>query len=253
MDQNELREYFRQKKQLSMQDSDTLNNTITECKRIIRTEKSRMNYHMSFMEFLTDTFHRDGASLILVQIVVLLGTCLIIHELRDIPNLLPLFIPLFVLAALPTLFKAERYRMSELEAVTLNSNITLFLARLIIILLTDLFSFTLLLIMESIHMNSVRNLFDLIVYVLVPYTFCIGILLFFVRKKGSIGYKNCIITLTLCCIFLGTTAIFFPIIYNVSSIGLWIFFLTVFCFFIIKEIKTLMAYLKEGQIYGVIS
>ena len=80
MDQNELREYFRQKKQLSIQDSDSLNNTINECKRIIRTEKSRMNYHMSFMEFLADTFHRDGASLIIVQIVVLLVTCLIIHE-----------------------------------------------------------------------------------------------------------------------------------------------------------------------------
>ena len=251
MKQTEIKEYFRNKEDVF--NNEKMLDTIEGCKVIMRSEKQRMPYHMGFIEFLSDTFHRDGASLIGIQVIVLILSCFIIRELRDIPNLLPLFIPLFILATIPVLFKADFYHMGEMEAVTLHSNITLFLARLTIILLTDLFCFTLLLFMDAKHINSVQNLFNTIIYVLVPYTFCIGVLLFFARKKGSKGYKNCILTIVICSIFLGITAIYFPFVYNISSIGLWIIFLVLFAFFLFKEVRFLFEFLKEGHIYGVIS
>jgi len=73
------------------------------------------------------------------------------------------------------------------------------------------------------------------------------------RKKGSIGYRGCILNIALCSLFFGVTARFIPILYNVSSIGLWIVFLTAFFFFMLKELKEVVVSIKEGQIYGVIS
>jgi len=248
---DELYEYFHNKNNNEIPNK--MDETIEGCKQIMKIEKDRASFHMGFMGFLADTFHRDGLPLVGVQIVVLLAVCFIIRELRDIPNLLPVFAPLFILAALPSLFKAKIYRMSELEAATSLSNISLFLARLIIILLTDLFSFTILLALEAPHIKSVQTLFNMIIYVLVPYTFCISILLFQVRKKGSIGYRSCIFVIVLCSLFFWVTAVFLPILYNVSSIGLWIIFLTAFLFFMFKEIKEAVGSIKEGRIYGVIS
>lgn len=248
---DELYDYFH-----NGNDKETLgkiDETIAECKQIMKIEKNRAVFHMGFMEFLADTFHRDGLYLVGTQVMVLLVVCLIIRGLRDIPNILPVLIPLFVLTALPSLFKARRYRMSELEAVTSLSNISLFLARLIIILLTDLFAFTVILVLEVFQIKSVQNIFNMIIYVLVPYTFCISILLFQMRKKGSIGYRGCILNIALCSSFLWVTARFIPILYNVSSIGLWIVFLTAFFFFMLKELKEVVVSIKEGQIYGVIS
>ena len=103
--------------------------------------------------------------------------CLIIQMVSDYPKLIPVFIPFFILAAIPVLFRAEINHMSEIELATRNSYAQLLLARLIIIGAADIICFTVLLAVEICCFRSGLGLLNLILYVFVPYMLCVTAML----------------------------------------------------------------------------
>ena len=107
--------------------------TINHCTEIM---KEQMLYkeepRTSFFHYLSDVFRFEGIPIFVLQAVTLFIVCLTIMNVADIPQNIPVFMPLFVLAVLPVLFKSQLYGMSEIEAVTRASSAQIMLAKLIL-------------------------------------------------------------------------------------------------------------------------
>ena len=68
-----------------------------------------------------------------MQAVTLFIVCLTIASIADVPKNIPIFMPLFVLAIILSIFKSQYYGMSEIEAVTRASGAQITLAKLAIV------------------------------------------------------------------------------------------------------------------------
>ncbi len=86
----------------------------------------------SFFHYLSDVFRFEGVPIFALQALTLFIVCLTIANVADIPQNIPVFMPLFVLAAMPVLFKSQLYGMSEIEAVTRASGAQIMLAKLVL-------------------------------------------------------------------------------------------------------------------------
>ena len=82
--------------------------TINHCTEIM---KEQMLYkeepRTSFFHYLSDVFRFEGIPIFVLQAVTLFIVCLTIMNVADIPQNIPVFMPLFVLAVLPVLFKSQ--------------------------------------------------------------------------------------------------------------------------------------------------
>ena len=99
-----------------------LEETINLCTGIMReqklAQKSQEEPRTGFVQYLSDIFRFEGITIFGLQTLVLCITCLKISTLADIPQYIPVFMPLFVLAVMPVMFRCQYYGMSEIEAVT---------------------------------------------------------------------------------------------------------------------------------------
>ena len=227
--------------------------TIRSCIEIMREQKVTEEPRTGFFRYLSDVFRFEGISILGFQAAALLLVCLAISSLTDIPKWIPLFIPFFVLAAMPVIFKSQFYGMSEIEAVTRASGAQIMLAKLILAGAANLVCITILLFVEVYQQNSYEGIGQMILYCLVPYLMCMAALLRIIRLRKRETMQVCTAAMLGSCAFWGLSANAWPWLYETSATGLWILLFLAFSAFFINEIRYIAAMRKEGKIYGIVA
>ncbi len=168
------------------------------------------------------------------------------------PETMPMFMPLFVLASMPVIFKGQYYKMSEIEAVTRTSGAQMILARLILAGAANLLGITGILGIEVCCQDAGKELGQMILYCMVPYLICMILMLRMIRlrKKENMAVSTAGVFGS--CVFWGGLAKTMPWLYQVSAVGIWIIAAMLFAVFFIKEIYFIIEAGKEGKMYGII-
>ena len=243
--QQSLREEFQPKR---------LEETIKACTEIMGEQRIlKSEPRTGFFHYLSDIFRFEGIPILGLQAITLLIVCLTISSLADVPQDIPIFIPLFVLAVMPVFFKSGWYGMGEIEAATRASGAQIMLAKLVLSGAANLVCMTILLCLEVTLQNSCRELGQMMLYCLVPYLVCMAAMLRFVRLQKKESIPICAIIILSSCICWGISARVLPWLYETSAIGLWIIAFFVFSLFFIKEIHFILEMRKEGKMYGIIA
>lgn len=183
---------------------------------------------------------------------VLLIVCLMIIRIIGIREYIPAFMPLFVLAAMPAMFRCQYYGMGEIEAATRASGPQIVLAKLILAGASDLICMTVLIFFETHFQNTSREIGQLILYCLVPYLICMSSMLRLIRLRRRENMQVCTVLVLSSCIFWGMLAKAMPRLYDTSAFGIWIAAFLFFAAFFIKEIAFIISMGKEGKMYGII-
>ena len=85
-----------------------LDETIKGCTEIMKEYNlSKEEARTSFFHYLSDVFRFEGIPIFVLQAVTLFVVCLMITSVADIPQNIPVFMPLFVLAVMPVIFKSQ--------------------------------------------------------------------------------------------------------------------------------------------------
>lgn len=233
-----------------------LEETVKMCIEIVREQKSAQNVpepRTGFVQYLSDVFRYEGIPILGLQAVTLCIICLIIYTTADIPKYIPIFMPLFVLAVMPVMFKCQYYGMSEIEAVTRASNAQITLAKLVLAGAANLVCMTVLVSFEVYLQNSCREIGQMILYCLVPYLVCMVSMLRLIRLCQKESIQICLALMLGFCMCFGAFARFLPWLYETSAFGLWIVAFLFFATFFIKEIYFIISVRKEGKMYGIIT
>lgn len=247
---NQIKKYLRSYP--CMENTPKLEETIAECRRITGNSVTPVRKRSTFPEFLSEVFRMNGIRIFGGQIVTLIMVCMISTVVNDSPGMIPVFIPFFVMAALPALYRAEINRMNEIELATRNSCAQLLLARLIIIGASDIVCFTFLLIIERVYLGAAAGVVNLILYVFVPYVFCVAMMLRMMRS-GRRSFSSSIAMSVMTSFLWGILAFVMPGLYQASAVSIWLICFMAFTIFFIIELEHLISYVKEGRAYGFIS
>lgn len=250
---NEFEKYLQQSFNQDVQPK-RIEETIYFCKEIMREHKAlKEEPRTSFLGYLSDVFRFEGLSILGLQAVTLLVVCFTISSVANIPEYIPIFIPIFVLAATPIFFKSQFYKMNEIEAVTRASGAQIILAKLILAGAANLVCITVLLGLEISLQGSYREIGQMVLYCLVPYLVCMAAMLRLIRlcKRDSVSVYT--VSVLSSCICWGISAKVFPWLYEASATGLWIVAFLIFAAFFIKEVNFILEMRKEGKMYGIIA
>ena len=231
-----------------------LDETIKGCTEIMREYKfSKEESRTSFFYYLSDVFRFEGIPIFILQAVTLLLVCLMITSVADIPQNIPVFMPLFVLAVMPVMFKSQFYGMSEIEAVTRASGAQIMLAKLVLAGAANLVCITIVLCLEVLLQNSYSELGQMVLYCLVPYLVCMTGMLRLVRLQRKESFPMGAAVMIGSCVCWAVTSRVIPWIYATSAIGFWLIAFFVFGMFFFKEVLFIVEMRKEGKIYGIIA
>lgn len=187
------------------------------------------------------------------QSITLFIVCLSISTIADIPQYIPVFIPLFVLAVMPVLFRSQFYGMNEIEAVTRASSAQIMFVKLILAGAANLVCMTVVLALEIYLQNSTNGLGQMILYTLVPYLICMVTMLRLIRLRKKENIQICMVIMLSSCVGWGISAKMLPWLYETSAIGIWMISFVLFSVFFIKEIGFIVEMRKEGKMYGIIA
>ena len=207
----------------------------------------------SFLQYLSDVFRFEGIPILVLQAVTLFLVCLAITSVADIPQNIPVFMPLFVLASMPVLFKSQFYGMSEIEAVTRASGAQIMLAKLVLVGSANLVCITIVLCLEVSLQNNSSGLRQMVLYCLVPYLVCMIGMLRLVRLQRKESIWTCAVVMLGSCVCWAISAKVIPWLYATSAIGFWMIAFVVFGMFFVKEILFIVEMRKEGKTYGIIA
>lgn len=231
-----------------------LEETIKFCTEIMRENKiSKEEPRTSFFQYLSDVFRFEGIPILSLQAATLLIVCLIISNLEDVSKYIPIFMPLFVLAIMPVLFKNQFYGMNEIEAVTRASGAQIMLAKLVLAGAANLVCITIILCLEVSLQNSCKELGQMVLYCLVPYLVCMTGMLRLVRLQRKESIPICATIMLGSCACWAVSSKVIPWIYATSAIGFWLIAFWVFSVFFIKEVLFIVEMRKEGKMYGIIA
>ena len=212
-----------------------LEETIKLCTEIAREQEvTRAEPRTGFFHYLSDVFRFEGIPIFGLQAVTL-------------------FMPLFVLAIMPAIFKSQYYGMSEIEAVTRASGAQITLAKLVLAGAANLVCITILLCMEVYLQNSYKEIGQMVLYCLVPYLVCMVALLRLIRLQKKQSLQICAIVMLGSCICWGMSARILPWLYETSAVGVWIVTFLIFAMFFINEIHYIAEMRKEGKMYGIVA
>lgn len=231
-----------------------LEETIRLCVQITQEQKDIPEERRTgFLQYLSDVFRYDGVGIFGLQTVTLLLVCTVVMSAARSPRDIPAFMPLFVLALMPVLFRSQYYGVAEIEAVTRASGAQVILAKLILAGVANLVCITIFLLMENSLQSSDENMGQLVLFCLVPYLVCMTAMLRIVRlrKKGSV-LVYAVVMLSSCFAW-GVSARAMPWLYETSAMGGWIAAFLVFTVFFTKEVCYIIKIRKEGKIYGIIN
>ena len=231
-----------------------LDKSIRDCTKIVREYKYlKKEPRTSFFHYLSDVFRFEGIPIFVLQTITLFGVCLMITSVADTPQNIPAFMPLFVLAVIPVLFKSQFYGMSEIEAVTRASGAQIILAKLILAGGANLVCITIVLCLEVSLQNNCSELGQLILYCFVPYLACITGMLRILRLQRKESILMCVVIMLVSCVCWLLSARVLPWIYTTSAIGIWLIAFVWFGVFFFKEVLFIIKMRKEGKIYGIIA
>ena len=249
----ELKQYFKQSAVQEIR-PEQMEETIKSCIGIMREQKTlKEEPRTSFFCYLSDVFRFEGMSILGLQAVTLFIVCLTILTIADIAKYLPIYMPLFVLAVIPTFFKSQFYRMSEMEAVTRASGAQIILAKLILSGAANLVCITVLLGLEVYLQGSGDALGQMVLYCLVPYLVYMAAMLRLLRlsrRESLTIYSAAVFSSCLCW---GMSARLLPWLYETSAIGLWVVAFLFFTVFFVKELHYIIKMRKEGRMYGIVA
>ena len=230
-----------------------LDETINICKEIMSRQKIfREEPRTSFWGYLSDVFRFEGMSIFGLQAAVLFMVCLTISTMIDIANFLPIYTPIFVLAVIPTFYKGQYYRMSEIEAATRASAAQIMLAKLILSGAANLICITVLLGLVVYLQGSADALGQMVLYCLVPYLVYMSALLRVIRLHKGKSIPVYAVSVSGSCICWGMSAKLLPWLYETSAIGVWVIVFLVFALFYINEIHFIIEMRKRGKMYGIV-
>lgn len=261
----ELEEYLRQslQKEVNQPVSKSGSNsarrkeTIRLCIEVMRkqraADKLQEEKRTGFAQYLSDVFRYDGLPVLGLHAAVLLILCMIISTEVDVPGYIPVFMPLFVLAAMPVMFRCQYYGMSEIEAATRASGAQIILAKLILAGAVNLVCMTILISFEVYLQNSCKEIGQIILYCLVPYLVCMACVLRLIRLRRKENMQICMVLVLSSCVFWGVLAKTIPWLYEASALGIWIAAFLFFAAFFIKEVYFIITVRKEGKMYGIIA
>lgn len=252
MKDKELRKYLQQSLCQEVV-PDRLEETIQSCIQIVREQNVQGEEpRLQFFGYLSSIFRFEGIPILMLQAVTLLLVCFVIYTVAGTPKNIPVFMPFFVLAVMPAIFKGQYYGMSEIEAVTRASGVQVLLAKLILAGAANLVSITILLCLEVSLRNSCKEMGQMVLYCLVPYLVCMVVMLYLIRLRKRDNMQICGITILGSCIFWSGTARTMPWLYETSATGIWVIAFLLFAVFFIKEIGFILKMGKEGKIYGIV-
>lgn len=206
-----------------------------------------------FWTFLADVFRHIDLRLWGMQILILICVCASVLSVPNVPNVIPLFSPLFILASMPSLFRNQIYGMCEIEAATRASTAQITLAKLVIVGAADLVSLSITLVLAAVAVDFSANMVQLILYAIVPFLACMTVTLGCIRKCKRNALQISIIVCLGTSIFAGGLAHWVPRMYELSAFGLWIVAFIIFSCFFMREIYLLIEARKGGKIYGIIA
>ena len=225
--------------------------TVRLCLAVMEARAAGRRPWQGFWSFLSDVFRFEGAPLLLSQMAVLLAACLGAGASPMRPYELPMYMPLFVLAAMPAFFRGQRHRVSETEAATRTSTAQLALARLILAGGAALLCVTFLLALEVWLRHSCAGLGRMILYCLVPYLTCMTALLALLRRRRRDGAARCAAVSLGSAAFWRCSAMLLPWLYEASALGLWAAGVLVYGWFFAKEIAFILRTGREMDMYGI--
>lgn len=228
--------------------------TVRICKTIVLTQKRMTEEERTnFFEYLADVFRFDGFPILGLQAVVLLLVCLNLSFIVKTPALMPVFMPLFVLAICPVLFRCSRYKTAELEASTRASGAQIALAKLVLAGGANLVCLTLLVWLELCLKTSPVQTGQLILYAIVPYLICMVTLLRDVRLQKYRRLQPYIFKIFAFCLGWSIMPNVMPALYEASATGVWIAAFLAFGAFFLREIIYIATMRKRGKMYGIIA
>jgi len=222
--------------------------TISLCRARVRDyPAAEREERTDFFGYLSDIFRHEGMRVFGLQALALLIACLGIFGISE-NAVIPFFAPIFSLAAIPVLFRAQMHGMSEMEAATRASGAQVVLAKLVLAGASDLVCLTVFLCLEVRLRNAWEEIGQMILYVLVPYLSCMVFMLRRIRLRRRESLWQCVMAWA----FWGLSAKLFPWLYELSAMGVWVTAFLVFGGFFIKEIRFIWEMRKEGKMYGTI-
>lgn len=247
-----IKGYFQQFDRMEF-DAKHLEETIRSCTQIVKEQQDIQEApRLHFFGYLSEVFRYDGLPILGLHSCILLLVCFVVFTVSDAPKNLPIFMPLFVSAAMPVIFRGQYYGMSEIEAATRTSGAQIMLARFILAGASNLLCMTVLLGFEVCRQHSGSGLGQMILYCLVPYLTCMVVILRLIRLKTENAAEiSLIVTLGSCALW-GILAKSAPWLYLIQATGIWIMTVVLFAAFFIKEILYVVQAGKEGKMYGII-
>lgn len=206
-----------------------------------------------FWAFLADIFRFEGIPILAGQAAALALAALHVYGAAQDLRYVPAHIPLFVLAAVPVLFRGRYCRTDELEAVTRASAAQLTLAKMLLAGAADLVCLTLLLGLQVHLTGSARQMGRMILYCLVPYLAGMTVLLKLLRRRRNDGLALSAAAAVGSMLFWYGSARFCPWLYEIPAVGAWIAAFCVFTAFFAGEICHIIRSDREGKIYGIVA
>lgn len=252
-----LRQYLQQETEHGKLSDARLEETVKLCTEIMREQKSAKRSQeeprIGFAQYLSDIFRFEGVSIFGLQAAALFIVCVAIYQSAGNPGYIPAFMPLFVLAVMPAIFKCQYYGMCEIEAATRASGSQIVLAKLILVGAADLICMTFFVSFEAYLQNSYREIGRIILYCMVPYLVCMVSMLRQLRLRRKENMQICVTISLGSCVCWGILAKTTPRLYDTSAFGVWIAAFLFFAAFFIKEIYFIITARREGKMYGIIS
>ncbi len=236
--------------------SKKLEETIKYCTEIMCEQMAeRDEPRTTFFQYLSDVFRFEGITLFALQAITLFFVCVTIAGVADIPENIPVYMPLFVLTVIPVLFKSQIYGMSEIEAVTRASGAQIMLAKLVLAGAANLVCITVVLCLEVSMPNNSSNigLGQMVLFCLVPYLVCMTGMLRLVRLQRKESVWTCVVVMLGSSVGFAISTRIIPWLYVTSAASFWLIAFVVFGFFFVKEILFIVEMRKEGKMYGIIA
>ncbi|MDE6386189.1 MAG: hypothetical protein K2L82_00090 [Lachnospiraceae bacterium] len=227
--------------------------TIGLCIAQMHRQESECEERIGFWTYLSDIFRFEGLSIWGLQAAALVASSLGIILFKQVPEALPMFMPLFGLALVPILCRSRVCGMCEMEAATRASGAEIALAKLILAGASQLLCMTVLLWLKISVSGNSDQIVQMILYVLVPFLVCVVWLLRNIRMCRTRSMTLYTSLSFVSCAAWGVSAKVFPWLYETSATGLWIAGFVVFAVFFIREIGFIIQMRKEGKMYGAIS
>lgn len=224
------------------------------CMAILNEQQANVaEERTGFWTFLGDVFRHVGLRLWGMQILILAVVCAGVLSVPNVPNAIPLFTPLFIIACIPSLFQNQTYGMCEIEAATRASGAQIVLAKLVLASAADLVCLSITLALAAAVTDFSANMAQLVLYAVVPLLGCMVVTLGYIRKCKRNALQLSIVVCLGTSMFLGGLVHWIPRLYELSALGLWMVAFVIFTCFFIREIYLLIEIRKDGKMYGIIA